>query len=323
MSADETQRRDHAISRLGVLERAADPGLTAVCRLAAYVTGADNAAIHIIDSRTQHRVAAERAPLGDHPRQDAMCRLVVDGNQRIICPDATADARFDDSSFTRGPDPVRFYASVPLRMSDGVVIGSVCAFDSARRELDRRQLALLEDLAEQASAQIELAQVAGELGDLASRDPLTGAVNRRVLADRLGQAFGRQLRTGGQTLLAMVDVDDFKSFNDSYGHAAGDEILVTVARRLSRTLRGHDTVARVGGDEFVVLAETGGDATAARRLADDLQAALAEPFEITGCDRRVGVTVGCILARPGEDVRTALARADAAMYAGKAGPATR
>ena len=310
-------RREDAISGLGVLERAADPTLTALCRLAAYVSGAESAAVHIIDSETQHRVAGENAPLADHPREDAMCRLVVDGEERIVCADATADARFDYSSFTRGPAPVRFYASVPLRMSDGIVVGSLCAFDTAARELSETQTALLEDLAEQASNQIELARVASELSDLATRDPLTGAVNRRVLADRLGQAFARQLRSGGQILLAMVDVDDFKSFNDAYGHAAGDEILVTVARRLASTLRGHDTVARIGGDEFVVLAETPPGDAAARHLAERVQTALWEPFAIAGCDRPVRATIGCVLAQPGEDMRSALARADAAMYAQK------
>ena len=307
MADHDATRRDDAIARLGVLERAADPGLTALCRLAAYVTGADSAAVHIIDSETQHRVAAENAPLVDHPREDSMCRLVVDADQRIVCADASADARFDYSSFTNGPTPVRFYASVPLRMSDGIVVGSLCTFDSASHDLIERQSALLEDLAEQAGSQIELTRVAAELSDLATRDPLTGAVNRRVLSDRLGQAFARQLRQGGQVLLAMIDIDDFKSFNDTCGHAAGDAILHTVAQRLASALRGQDTVARIGGDEFVVLAETAAGEAAGQQLSERLRGALAGPFQVDGCERAVGVTVGCVIARPGEDIRSALA----------------
>ena len=98
----------------------------------------------------------------------------------------------------------------------------------------------------------------------------------------------------------MVDVDEFKSFNDAYGHAAGDEILVTVARRLASTLRGHDTVARIGGDEFVVLAETPADEAATRDLAEPrADRARRSPSSIDGCDRPVSATIGCVLARPG------------------------
>ncbi len=243
-----------------------------------------------------------------------MCRLVVDGEQRIVCADATRDDRFGYSSFVRGPDPVRFYASVPLRTSQGVVVGALCAFDTVARELSDKQTALMEDLAEQAGTQIELTRVAAELGELACHDPLTGAANRLVLSDRLAQAFARQLRDDTQTLLAVIDINDFKQVNDAYGHNAGDEVLVEVARRLRVTVRGQDTVARVGGDEFVVLAETDESDESAERLVDRIEAVLDEPIVFAGELRAVGASIGCVFAEPGEEIRTALARADAAMY---------
>ena len=309
-----TMRRGRAVSRLGVLSRAGDPGLTALCRLAAYVTGAAGAAVHILDDVSQYRIAGIGLPLGPEPRENSMCRLVVDGERRIVCADATRDARFGYSSFVHGPDPIRFFASVPLRTSEGVVVGALCAFDTLPREMTDEQTGLLEDLAEQASTQIELTWVATELGELVGQDPLTGAVNRIVLSDRLAQAFARQLRGDMQTLLAVVDIDDFKCVNDEYGHAAGDEVLIEVARRLCSTVRPQDTVARVGGDEFVVLADTDESDEGARRLVARLEAVLDEPIVFAGERHSVVASIGCVFAEPGEEIRTALARADAAMY---------
>jgi hypothetical protein len=84
-----------------------------------------------------------------------MCRLVVDEEQRIFCEDASRDPRFSYSSFVAGPEPVRFYVSLPLRVADGTVVGTLCSWDTVARELDAEQLARLEDLAEQLAARME------------------------------------------------------------------------------------------------------------------------------------------------------------------------
>lgn len=313
-----TWRRNDAIERLGVLERAGDPALTGITRLASYVTGGGAAAVHVLDTVRQTRIAAVGAELGEHPRQDAMCRLVVDAERRIVCADATADPRFGYSSFVAGEDPVRFYASVPLRTSTGAVIGTLCTFDSAARELTPDQVALLEDLAEQVVSQLELRQIARDLGDAASHDALTGAANRFLLADRLTQAIARRIRHGGRTLLAVADVDAFKALNDVHGHDAGDHVLMSVVERLTATLRAVDTVARIGGDEFAVLAEIDDDHDSPRLLAERLQRALARPFAYLESQLMVSISIGWTLAQDGDDMASLLRRADEAMYAGKA-----
>jgi len=307
------RRRLDAIRRLELLDGAGDPAVTAFTRLASFITGAAAAAVHIFDEESQHRIAADGAPLGEHPRDDAMCRLVVDGEQRIVCADAVLEPRFSHSSFVRGSDPVRFYASLPLWTSDGAVIGTLCCWDTVPRDLGAERLARLEDVAEQLVARIELIRLATDLGHAAAHDPLTGAVNRLVLADRLARAFARRARHGGDVLVVLADVDAFKGINDSFGHDAGDEVLVTVARRVRASTRVEDTVARLGGDEFAVVAET-----AAGADTDDLlgriRAAMAAPIGFAGGMHRVGVTIGAALAEPGDDVRAAIARADRAMY---------
>jgi diguanylate cyclase (GGDEF)-like protein len=310
----DNRRRLEAIARLGVVERAGDPRLTALARVAADVTGAGSVGVHILDADYQHRVAGIGAPLESQPREDSFCRLVVDGEERIVCRDATQEPRFAWSDHVTGPDPIRFYAAVPLRTSDGATVGALCAWDGGARELTDEQLARFEDLAEQVVAQIELTRIAVDLGHAASHDPLTGAVNRLVLSDRLAQAFGRQLRGGGDVLVALADVDDFKAINDTHGHDAGDEVLREVVRRLLSGTRVQDTVARLGGDEFAVVAEFREGGTGADTLIGRLRAGLAAPIHIAGRLCPVGVTIGVALAQPGDDVRAALARADEAMY---------
>ncbi len=319
--AEDARRRLEAVARLGVVDRAGDPGLTALTRVAAYVTGAAATAVHILDAEAQHRVAAHGAPLGSHPRADAMCSLTVDGDARIVCADATEDGRFGYSSFVQGPTPVRFFASVPLRTSDGSVVGTLCAWDTVPRTLTEEQLERFGDLAQQVVGQVELTRIAVELGHAASRDPLTGAVNRLVLDDRLAQGFARQLRHGSEILVALVDVDRFKAINDTHGHAAGDEVLQEVVRRLTSVTRVQDTVARLGGDEFAVTTEVTPRTLTPEQFAERLEAVFVEPIVFAGAPRRVQVTVGAAAARPGDDVRRALARADRAMYARK--PAAR
>ena len=314
-------QRNDAIDALGLLERAGDPILTGLTRVASYVTGARAAAVHIVDDVFQRRIAATNAPLGTHPREDSMCRLVVDGNERIVCADASIDPRFGYTSFVQGDDPVRFYVSVPLRTSDGVVLGSLCAFDTVEIELRDEQLQLLDDIADQIVHGIELTRVATQLSDVASHDPLTGAANRLVLGDHLAQAFARRLRDKAETYVALIDIDRFKQINDVHGHAAGDEVLIVVAQRLRAAVRATDTVARVGGDEFVVLVEHAPDEGFEDLFAQRLAESLCEPIEYAGEVWPMSASVGCVPALPGEDIRSLLARADAAMYAQKAAPA--
>jgi diguanylate cyclase (GGDEF)-like protein len=312
------RRRAEAIASLGLLEQAGDSALTALVRLGTYVTGAGAGAVHLFTAEAQHRVAAVGAPLGEHPRGDSMCRLVVDDEQRIVCADATRDLRFGYSSFVQGLEPVRFYLSVPLRVSSGEVIGTLCAWDTEAHELDDEQLARFDDVAEQAVWRLELTRIARDVSDAACRDPLTGAVNRLLLGDRLAHAFGRRLRHGGEVLIVVIDVDDFKQVNDTYGHDVGDGVLVEIAQRLTAATRPQDTVARLGGDEFVVVAEVP-DTHAALDVWERIEEAISGTIHVGDFADPVFMTVGATFAQPGDDPRSAIARADREMYSRKPG----
>lgn len=155
-----------------------------------------------------------------------------------------------------------------------------------------------------------------DLEQSAFRDPLTGLANRRYLDELLQGALDRQDRTNQVVVVHFLDLDEFKPLNDTHGHAFGDLVLQEIAHRLLATVREQDVVARVGGDEFVVLSERPRDAgrgDAAERIAT----AVAEPMRIDGRTVRVRTSVGRAVAGRGQTAREVLADADAAMYAVK------
>jgi diguanylate cyclase (GGDEF)-like protein/PAS domain S-box-containing protein len=146
---------------------------------------------------------------------------------------------------------------------------------------------------------------------LAGHDSLTGATNRREFRDRLAHALAIGTR---DIALAFCDLDQFKAINDTYGHSAGDAVLVQVAERLRSCLRAGDELARIGGDEFTLLLRNIPDATVARNVADRLLGSVVAPFELEGREVALGLSVGIALTSPGVTADALLARADAALY---------
>ena len=157
-----------------------------------------------------------------------------------------------------------------------------------------------------------------ELAHQATHDPLTGLPNRTLLFDRLEQALRRAVRSPGAVAVLFVDLDRFKVVNDSLGHDRGDELLVAVAERIRACLRPGDTVARFGGDEFVVLCEGLSEGDDAVGVAKRLKQALVEPVDAGGQEIYVSASVGVAVAREGTTARELLRDADAAMYDAKA-----
>jgi diguanylate cyclase (GGDEF)-like protein/PAS domain S-box-containing protein len=158
-------------------------------------------------------------------------------------------------------------------------------------------------------------RVATELAEMAMHDGLTGLPNRRLVLDRIGQAIEEQRREGSIVMVLYVDLDDFKDVNDSYGHAAGDHVLVVVGNRLTACVRAIDTVGRIGGDEFVIVVVMN-DEEGADSVSRHVEEALREPITMGEITIRVNASVGMVTSSP-DAPRTAaelLAGADEAMY---------
>jgi len=167
----------------------------------------------------------------------------------------------------------------------------------------------------------------GKQNDLEARfarqalhDGLTGLGNRTLLRDRLAHALDRLRRSGGLLAVLYLDLDDFKQVNDSLGHAAGDELLVETAARLTAVVRPSDTVIRLGGDEFVVLCEDVPDEQAARLVAERVVESMSRPFLLLAGEAFTSASVGLALATgPCTTADQVIQNADGAMYAAKAG----
>jgi diguanylate cyclase (GGDEF)-like protein len=157
-----------------------------------------------------------------------------------------------------------------------------------------------------------------ELQHLALHDVLTGLPNRALILDRVEQMIARARRDNTEVALLFLDLDNFKDINDTLGHSMGDQLLIEVGNRLTRTLRGGDTVGRLGGDEFVVLAEGPSLAPGAEALAERILDVMRSPFELPGSDVPLVISASIGIA---EGVRSAgeelLRDADIAMYRAK------
>jgi diguanylate cyclase (GGDEF)-like protein len=151
---------------------------------------------------------------------------------------------------------------------------------------------------------------------LALHDPLTGLPNRALLTDRLEHALSRKDRLPGEVVVLFLDVDQFKVVNDGMGHAAGDVLLRQLAERLRSVIRVGDTLARFGGDEFVVVCDK---VTTAEvdRLGERITAAVGAPFDLNGREVFVTASVGIAVVGPDESAVTVLQNADVAMYRAK------
>jgi diguanylate cyclase (GGDEF)-like protein/PAS domain S-box-containing protein len=156
-----------------------------------------------------------------------------------------------------------------------------------------------------------------QLRHLALHDPLTGLPNRLLFTDRVRHALSNLERTDGQLAVLFIDLDGFKAVNDTFGHAAGDQLLITVADRIRGCLRPADSAARLGGDEFAILIPDLADRTDAEQIAQRLLTQLRRPVSADAQVAMVGASIGIASGTAATTAHQILLLADQAMYAAK------
>jgi diguanylate cyclase (GGDEF)-like protein/PAS domain S-box-containing protein len=200
---------------------------------------------------------------------------------------------------------------LPLRRKDGTVVQLESVFNNL---LD---VATVGGVVLTARDVTERRALEDQLAHQAFHDSLTGLANRALFSERITHAIERGTRRRNLFAVLFIDLDDFKTVNDSLGHAAGDELLVTVAERIRSAIRPEDTCARLGGDEFAVMIESISDADGAATVAKRILGAMAAPLVVGGSDVTVQGSIGIALDAGGMTANELMRSADLAMYRAK------
>jgi diguanylate cyclase (GGDEF)-like protein len=264
--------------------------------------------------------------LGEGP-----CLAAYHSGSAIAVPDLRLEQRFPRFTARALDAGLMAVFAFPMRHGD-VLLGALDLYRETPGPLPPEALTAAQTLAAVAAAYLLNAQARADLQDfsahsrdVAVHDELTGLPNRVLMSERLDHAVLRARRTGKQSAVFYVDLDHFKAVNDMHGHQVGDELMVAVAERLTAVLRPGDTLARLHGDEFVILCEDLDDPNHADELAVRIDAEMARPFVLTPGTVQIAASVGVAFSGRGADAPAELIRdADQAMYQAKeraSGPA--
>ena len=277
----EEERRHQALLDLSILHTPAEAEFDEIVALASEICGAPISQISLLDTDYQWIKASVGIAARETPIIHSFCAHAIRQEGLFLVEDASVDARFVSNPMVVGDPGIRFYAGMPLYTAEGVAIGALCVVDTVSRTLSAGQARALTILSRQVQARLELrserehllqalsanrkltdelrhgnqilAYANQQLERLATIDPLTCLLNRRSFEDKVDADFSSALRKQHPLSILVLDVDDFKERNDSYGHRVGDEALRHVGSVLRKVLRSADSAARTGGEEFAVI----------------------------------------------------------------------
>lgn len=303
------QGRIAALRRYDVLDTPREAPFERVANLVRTVLSVPISTISLIDTDRQWYKSCLGMESVDLPREESFCTHTIRAREPLIVPDTLLDERFANLSIVQGEPFIRSYVGVPLASPDGYNLGSLCAIDRQARDFSPAQIEVMKSFAALVVDELELRRIA-------QIDSLTEAATRRSFLLEMEKAISSFRRSSTPATLLVMDVDHFKRINDTYGHAAGDDVLRTMCHQISSSLRKTDSIGRLGGEEFGILLN-GAESEVALRTAERLRQ-IVEASTFTSEGLRVTASFGLSVLDPNlakPDVW--LARADEALYAAK------
>jgi diguanylate cyclase (GGDEF)-like protein len=257
--------------------------------------------------------------LGEGP-----CLAAYSSGEAISVPDVRLEDRFPEFSPRALSSGLMAVFTFPLR-HDEAPLGALDLYRETAGPLSPDHMSAAQTLADVAAAYLINAQARADLQDASDQsrdaalhDALTGLPNRVLMIERLEHAFQRERRSDMTSAVFFIDLDRFKAVNDLYGHQIGDELLVAVAERLTEILRPGDSLARLSGDEFVILCEDLDESSQVDGLALRFDTELGRPFHLSGVEVNVTASIGVAVTGPGcQAPEELLHAADLAMYRNK------
>lgn len=271
----------------------------------------DIAAVSLIEGDRQCFRSIQGLDLTEIPLEASFCRATWREGKPVIFEDTAKSFEFSGHALVTQVPSLRFYAGVVLHTSEGQPIGTICAIDTKPRGFSEREIRVLENLARMAASEFELRE-------FAFRDALTGALSRRQFLKECKHLCDIATQEDLDVSVIMMDVDHFKSVNDRFGHAAGDEVLRALIVCCKAHLKDFHLVGRLGGEEFAIAVQKSVEQSLA--ISERLRLAIAElSFQFGKSTARVTSSFGVARVQPGEtDISNALLKADKALYQAKA-----
>jgi diguanylate cyclase (GGDEF)-like protein len=319
--------RLQALRIYNILDTAPERAYDDLAHLASMICRTPVALVSLVDRDRLWFKARVGLDATEISNDQSFCAYAISQPDRLfVVPNAAQDPRFCANPLVVSEPFVRFYAGAPLATQQHDLLGTLCVIDTVPRELDAEQLEALAILSRQVVTQLELRRKVTELEEserrleaalaqveeLSTTDALTGLNNRRAFERRLAAEFEGAKEARAPLSFLIVDVDNFKEFNDTLGHLAGDELLKTVAILLKEYTRANDVVARYGGDELAVILPHTGKETALQ-IADRLRSEAERRFS-----GRVTLSIGAAtLTSEMSHAEALLAAADGALYRAK------
>lgn len=307
-----------ALRSYDVLGSACEDSFDTIAWLASRLTDCPIALISLVDTERQWFKARHGLDAQETSRDSSFCaHAILTPSEPLVVPDAAADPRFADNPLVLGPPFIRSYVGIPIVNPEGQALGTLCVIGLEPRVISPEIVTTLSGLGKSVMTTLELRRAMNRMRDLALTDPLTGLPNRPAFNQALDNAIALHRRYGQPFGLMYLDLDRFKTINDTLGHDVGDIVLQAVADALRTTVREEDMVGRLGGDEFGLVLP-GYDQAEGTIMGDRLRAAINEKMYASGWDVTASMGGVSVRALPAERCDALLA-ADAAMYIAKAG----